>query len=104
MAKSFYPTHQSGKMIRALDVGCAVGGSSFQLTKYCDEVVGLDFSHAFVNAAREMQHQGQKKFSYLKQGTIFLEDEAQVEKSLDRSKVTFIQGDACNLDPALGLL
>ena len=29
---------------RALDVGCSVGRTTFELTQHFDEVVGLDFS------------------------------------------------------------
>ena len=28
---------------RALDLGCSVGRSSFELSKFCDTVVGIDF-------------------------------------------------------------
>ena len=40
---------------RALDIGCAVGASSFGLADRYEEVIGIDFSHAFVNAAKRMQ-------------------------------------------------
>lgn len=45
---------QSGNQ-RALDVGCSVGGASFELARSFDEVVGIDFSHAFVDAANKMK-------------------------------------------------
>ncbi|HKI69833.1 MAG TPA: methyltransferase domain-containing protein, partial [Verrucomicrobiae bacterium] len=32
---------------RALDLGCAVGRSSFELARHCAEVIGIDFSHRF---------------------------------------------------------
>jgi 2-polyprenyl-3-methyl-5-hydroxy-6-metoxy-1,4-benzoquinol methylase len=35
---------------RALDIGCAVGRSSFELARNFKEVVGIDFSHRFVLA------------------------------------------------------
>jgi 2-polyprenyl-3-methyl-5-hydroxy-6-metoxy-1,4-benzoquinol methylase len=41
--------------LRALDVGCSVGRSSFELTRFCEEVVGLDYSHAFIDAANAMK-------------------------------------------------
>ena len=37
---------------RALDLGCAVGRSSFELARHFDEVLGLDFSARFIAAAR----------------------------------------------------
>lgn len=41
-----------GPGTRALDVGCAVGGATFELARYYDTAVGIDFSHAFVAAAQ----------------------------------------------------
>jgi 2-polyprenyl-3-methyl-5-hydroxy-6-metoxy-1,4-benzoquinol methylase len=38
-----------------LDVGCAVGGASFELARHFREVVGIDFSRAFVQAAKLMK-------------------------------------------------
>ena len=35
---------QEGVLNRALDVGCSVGRSSFELAREYNEVVGLDFS------------------------------------------------------------
>jgi SAM-dependent methyltransferase len=43
---------------RALDIGCAVGGMSFELARTCGEVVGLDQSAAVVTAANSMRTQG----------------------------------------------
>ena len=34
----------TGEGSRALDIGCAVGGASFELSKSFHEVVGIDFS------------------------------------------------------------
>ena len=38
----------------ALDIGCAVGGASFELAKTYDRVVGVDRSEAFVSAAKSL--------------------------------------------------
>src|SRR5271156_3461674 len=40
---------------RALDLGCAVGRSSFELGRHFDEVTGVDFSGRFVAAAERMR-------------------------------------------------
>ena len=34
---------------KALDVGCAVGASSFVLGKYFGDVLGVDFSQSFID-------------------------------------------------------
>ena len=62
---------------RALDVGCAVGGSSFELGRYFDEVVGFDFSAAFIKAANELKETGSKPYQSTIEGTI---KEARVAK------------------------
>lgn len=41
-------THEIG---RALDLGCAVGRSTLELSKIAREVIGIDFSAAFIEAA-----------------------------------------------------
>lgn len=43
-----------GAKLRALDVGCAVGRSSFEMARTFDEVVGVDFSGKFINAAKAL--------------------------------------------------
>src|SRR5262245_60323632 len=44
---------------RALDLGCAVGRSSFELARHCVSVVGIDFSRNFIAAAQELQRCGE---------------------------------------------
>ena len=39
---------------RALDVGCAVGRSSFELARHCRAVTGIDYSRNFVAAATKI--------------------------------------------------
>ena len=43
---------------RALDVGCAVGRSSFELARHCGEVIGIDYSKRFIEAAATLAAQG----------------------------------------------
>ena len=44
-----------GRDARALDVGCAVGRSTFELAGQCREVIGIDFSKAFIEAAEKIR-------------------------------------------------
>lgn len=39
-------------------MGCAVGGTAFELSRYYDEVMGVDFSQAFVDAANFIKVRG----------------------------------------------
>src|SRR5580658_10155263 len=45
------------KRTRALDLGCAVGRSSFELGWHFDEVMGIDFSERFISAAKQMMNE-----------------------------------------------
>jgi SAM-dependent methyltransferase len=82
---------------RALDIGCAVGAASFHLTADFDEVVGIDFSQHFIDAANEMKSKRQMPYTILKQGDIFESRVAKMPEKTHPQKATFHQGDACNL-------
>lgn len=96
-----YPLSSVTSALRALDIGCAVGRSSFELSRYVDEVVGIDFSHSFIRAAGRLQEQGQLEYNYKIQGKIYHSAIAKVPPSLERGKVHFEQGDAMRLDPEI---
>lgn len=83
---------------RALDIGCAVGAASFHLTTEFDEVIGIDFSQHFVDAANEMKSKREMPYTILKQGDIFESRTAKLPSTVKPEKVDFHQGDACNLN------
>lgn len=85
---------------RALDLGCAVGRSSFELVKYYDHVDALDFSTRFIRNAINLVEHGEVKYMIPTEGelteiksfslsSIGLGDKA--------NNIDFAQGDACNL-------
>ena len=41
--------------LRALDIGCSVGRSSFEMTRDFGTVIGLDYSNAFIEAANQLK-------------------------------------------------
>lgn len=94
-------THTKGRG-RALDLGCSVGGSAFELTKHFEEVVGIDFSQHFVDAGNTMKRDGQMDYEVMEQGSIFSKRMAALPEGVHPSKVTFEQGDATNLSRDLG--
>lgn len=87
---------------RALDLGCAVGRSSFELARHCWEVVGIDFSSRFVEAADTLRVQGRLPYRHTTEGKITSACEAVVPAEIDRSRVSFEVGDACDLRADLG--
>ena len=91
-----------GPRARALDVGCSVGRSSFELSRYCRDVLGIDLSESFIQAARLLQEEGALSFEAFTEGDIRDLVEARVPEGLDRSRARFQVGDAMNLPPDLG--
>lgn len=87
-------------ILRALDVGCAVGGSSFELSSGCDGVIGLDFSHKFVYTAEQLRRGGSLSYRYLIEGQVMGSATAEVPANARCDRIRFLQGDACNLPKA----
>jgi len=87
---------------RALDLGCAVGRSTFELARHCAEVIGLDHSLRFIEVARQLQTHGSFPFFYAEEGQIRLPATATVPPEIDRHRVAFEPGDAQALRPTLG--
>jgi len=93
---------QGRPMRRALDLGCAVGRTAFELSRHFEYVLGLDFSARFIRMGLQLKEQGFAKFTVVEEGELTKEltvtmPELKVEEFKDR--VEFFQGDACNLDP-----
>jgi putative 4-mercaptohistidine N1-methyltranferase len=87
---------------RVLDLGCAVGRSSFELARHCPEVVGIDFSAAFIRAADELRMHGRRGFRRIDQGRLSTACEGVVPPEIERERVRFEVGDACDLRAGLG--
>ena len=100
--------HESGASGRlrvrqgvALDVGCAVGGASFELTRHFRDVVGVDLSASFIAAAKVLKERGSLTYKSLAEGSTYVTREARVHPKIDRARVDFRRGDACALPPSL---
>jgi putative 4-mercaptohistidine N1-methyltranferase len=89
---------------RALDVGCAVGGSCFELAKRCPDVVGIDYSRGFIAAARALAIEGVLQSMIHIEAGRHEEFTARVEPSVERSRVQFEVGDAMALRDTLEAL
>ncbi len=88
--------------VRALDLGCAVGRSSFELARRCEEVVGIDYSQAFIDAAERMKEDGCHVATRLEEGSATTELEVTIDAEIDRSRVHFEQGDAQMIRAGIG--
>ncbi len=87
---------------QALDIGCASGRSSFELAKHYEHVDALDLSVRLIEAPTNLQKTGVQRYAIADEGELVhykdvkLSDYEGYEDVKD--KITFMQGDACNLD------
>lgn len=87
---------------RGLDLGCAVGRSTFELARHCAAVVGIDYSQSFIDAAQVLQSRGTMPFRHVVEGDLWVESMATVPSGIDRARVRFEHGDAQSLRADLG--
>ncbi len=85
---------------RALDLGCAVGRSSFELARYYEHVDALDFSTRFIRNAINLVDHGEVKYMIPTEGELTeLKSFSLADLALGEQvkNIEFSQGDACNL-------
>ncbi len=85
---------------KALDLGCAVGRTSFELAHEFDEVIGVDLSARFIECAKQLKEKGSLPYSVTDEGELSTLHTAQLsDRQLQQitGKVSFYQEDACNL-------
>lgn len=87
---------------RALDLGCAVGRSSFELGRIFDSVLGIDYSTAFIQAAERMRSEGRHPLNRTIEGGRSLSESVSLDASLISNRVDFEVGDAMALRSDLG--
>ena len=87
---------------KALDLGCATARASFELAKEFDEVEGIDFSARFIQVGVQLKQKAYISFSSKIEGDL-VENKKITLNELGYEnivhKVSFWQGDACNLKP-----
>lgn len=88
------------KTTKALDLGCATGRATFELAKIFDLAEGIDFSARFVQVGAKLKNDGYVAFTTKEEGELFTKKRVSIEdlgyEEL-RERVSFWQGDACNL-------
>jgi 5-histidylcysteine sulfoxide synthase/putative 4-mercaptohistidine N1-methyltranferase len=86
---------------RALDVGCAVGRASFELARGYREVLGVDLSRAFIDAADRLRRDGELRYFRKDEGALGATLNAMIDPAIDRGRVSFRQADAGSLPAEL---
>ncbi len=93
----------AGSVARGLDLGCAVGRSAFEMSRHCEEVVGIDFSHAFIHAAESLRRGESLAYERREEAARSTTLEARLPHGVDGRRLVFKQGDAMDLPPDLGV-
>lgn len=92
----------TGPVDRALDLGCAVGRSTFELARTAQEVVGIDLSQRFIAAALEVQRTGEVQLRRHEEGDIYTKILRRLDPAIDRTRCRFEVGDALRPRTDLG--
>lgn len=86
----------------ALDIGCAVGASSFELAKTIPRVLGIDYSQAFIDSAEALRKDGVLAAEVPSEGKKTQPFLARIPSDIDRQRVHFETGNAIDLRNDLG--
>jgi putative 4-mercaptohistidine N1-methyltranferase len=92
-----------GRAKRGLDLGCAVGRSTFEMARFCDEVIGIDFSHAFIRAAEMLRRGETMTYHRVEEASIRTTLAARMPSGCFADNIRFQQGDAMNLPVDIGV-
>lgn len=87
---------------RSLDVGCAVGRSAFEMSRHSKEVIGIDFSEAFIGAAQKLASGEVFQIDRLEEGGLSSPVTIERPEGVFPERVVFETGDAMNLRVDLG--
>lgn len=81
----------------ALDIGCAVGRLTCELTRTHERAVGIDTSFSFVQAAREIAEHGSLEFDMIMEGKITEKRSGILDAEFKFENAEFIVADAMAL-------
>jgi SAM-dependent methyltransferase/uncharacterized protein YbaR (Trm112 family) len=81
----------------ALDIGCAVGRLTFELSRTHDRVIGIDTSRAFIAKAREIVVKKQIDFELVVEGNLTEHRHLGLENGWNLKNVDFLVADALAL-------
>lgn len=86
----------------ALDLGCAVGRSTFELSRWAERVVGIDLSHRFIAAAKSVRETGRIEIRRVEEGELTTRLSRQLPIDLRPERCRFEVADATELPADIG--
>ena len=90
------------KIERAIDIGCKVGRTTWELAQKIDKVIGIDFTARYIRVPVDLSAQGRLRYQFEIEGELQELREIKLnEYGFDKLKnrVEFWQADASNLKP-----
>lgn len=93
---------KGGHTARALDIGCSVGRTAFELAGTFDAVDALDFSARFVQVGARLKNTGRIRYERPEEGELVsFQERTLSEMGLDGdyTHIHFMQQDATNMKP-----
>lgn len=87
---------------RALEIGCSVGRACFELSVFCDDVIGIDYSNSFIRQAQALQQTREATFSSADEGELRAQHHYRLEERFRPDMIQFEVGDATDLRTDLG--
>ena len=92
----FSNINSNNNVHRSLDLGCAVGRSTFELSKTSEEVLGIDYSQSFIDAAKRLANGESLEYEIQDEGNF---TKKLVTHTIDKGngQINFEQGDATDL-------
>jgi uncharacterized protein YbaR (Trm112 family) len=81
----------------ALDIGCAVGRLTFEMSKTHDRAVGIDTSISFIRAARDLAYRKRLEFDLIMEGHIMERQSCDLDPDFAFDTTEFIVADALAL-------
>jgi putative 4-mercaptohistidine N1-methyltranferase len=78
---------------KALDLGCAVGRSSFELSRYFQCVVAVDYSSSFIKVAQRIQRDQAYRYTIQQEGVRGEERTARLPSGVNPRRVQFVCAD-----------
>lgn len=83
---------------KALELGCAVGRSSFELSRYCESVLAVDNSQLFISLAKRLQKGESIEYFLQEEGSITSQHQAKIPQSAFPEKIEFRCADVMQLN------
>jgi SAM-dependent methyltransferase len=81
----------------ALDIGCAVGRLSFELSKTHSQVIGIDTSISFIKKARELLIKKRLDFDLIIEGNLTAKRSCDLDHNWNYNRTEFLVADAMAL-------